>query len=88
MGIPMLARPRAPDAERVELRGDVDREVADVLDAVWMARKEFRSRADLVEVILRQWADERIHESNMVQRVTRRDGSLADTGGNHGDARR
>lgn len=57
---------------KVELRGDIAREVADVLDAVSQHKRI--SRFELVNLILQDWTDEKLHESMMVVRVTRREG--------------
>ena len=70
-----LSRPRS-DSPKVELRGDVERDVVDVLDAVSAARRI--SRMELVSEILSVWADAKVHESMMVQRVTRREGCAAE----------
>ena len=61
------------DPTRIELRGDVDRCVTDVLDAVAKARRV--SRMEVVESVLREWADRTIHESTLVLRLTRGQGS-------------
>jgi hypothetical protein len=61
------------DPGRVELRGDVDRDIVDVLDAVAKAKR--RSRMEVAEEALREWADSKKHESTLVVRVTRVDGT-------------
>ena len=53
----------------IELRGDIPRDVADVLDAVSMANS--CSRIDVVNEILHEWASERVHEASVIMRVTR-----------------
>lgn len=62
--------------EAVELRGKCPRWVVDVLDAVAMARKE--DRTEVVNRVLEKWAQGKIHESMLIQRVTRSNGSVAD----------
>jgi hypothetical protein len=61
------------DPSKVELRGDVEREIVDVLDAVAKAKR--RSRMEVVEQALREWADGKKHESTLVVRLTRGQGS-------------
>jgi hypothetical protein len=51
----------------VELRGMCPRRVVDVLDAVSNARRI--TRTELVNAVLSEWADARVHEANLVQRV-------------------
>lgn len=53
----------------VELRGDCPKETIDVLDAISAARR--LTRTQLVNEILRDWAQARLHEMNLLQRVTR-----------------
>lgn len=60
--------------EKVELRGDVDRDIIDMLDAVSGHMRI--SRIKLTEKILRRWADDKYHESTVVLRVTRGNGSF------------
>lgn len=64
------------DPSLVELRGDVSREVIDVIDAVAKAKR--RSRMEIVELVLREWADAKRHESTLVLRLSRREGSAAE----------
>lgn len=54
---------------KVELRGEIPREVVDVLDAVAQARRV--SRMEIVSIVLSQWAQERALEATLIQRVTR-----------------
>lgn len=61
------------DLGKVELRGDVDREIIDVLDAVAKAKR--RSRMEVVEQALKEWADGKVHESILVTRLARGQGS-------------
>lgn len=61
------------DLGKVELRGDVDRDIVDVLDAVAKAKR--RSRMEIVEMALREWADSKFHESTLVVRLTRGQGN-------------
>lgn len=59
-------------AEPVEIRVDLDREYSDVIDAV--AKAKNISRSQVVLKILREWSEEKVHESMMVQRLTRSNG--------------
>lgn len=59
--------------EPVELRGDIEREIVDVLDAVAMHHQI--SRIDLVEQILKEWTDRKVHECTLVMRVAGTKGS-------------
>ena len=58
---------------KIELRGTVNRDITDVLDAVAMARG--CSRMDVVEEVLAEWMAKKIHESTLVLRLSRREGS-------------
>lgn len=51
----------------VELRGECPREIVGVLDAVSIARD--KTRTQLVNEILGEWAAKVRHETNLVQRV-------------------
>ncbi len=64
--------PAPADPSRVELRGDIDRDVADVLDAVAKARRV--SRMEVVAAVLGEWAKDKLHESTLVLRLARREG--------------
>lgn len=57
------------DPTLVELRGMAPRELIDVLDAISAARRQ--SRIELVLEVLGRWADERVHEASILQRVVR-----------------
>lgn len=52
----------ATDSHLIELRGEVMREDIDVIDAV-------------VRAILSDWADRKIHEASLIQRVRRGNGN-------------
>lgn len=69
---PCLSRQPLSGALKVELRGDIPRDVADVLDAVSQAKRI--PRMELVNSILQGWADEKLHEAILVVRVTRSEG--------------
>lgn len=60
----------------VELRGPCPREIVDVLDAVSQAKRI--TRTELVNRVLASWVRERLHETTLVQRVTRGNPALAD----------
>lgn len=61
------------DLGKVELRGDVDRDIVDVLDAVAKAKR--RSRMEIVELALKEWAEGKLHESTLVVRLSRGQGN-------------
>ena len=63
----------------VELRGLAPRKTVDVLDAVALARKV--SRTDIVNEVLAEWAAARVHESKLVLRVTKREGTIKEASG-------
>lgn len=67
-----LSRQPLSGTLKVELRGDIPRDVADVLDAVSQAKRI--PRMELVNSILQGWADEKLHEATLVVRVTRSEG--------------
>jgi hypothetical protein len=60
----------------VELRGMCPRRVVDVLDAVSNARRI--TRTELVNAVLSEWADARIHESSLIHRIVGLNPSLRD----------
>lgn len=64
------------DSARVELRGDIDRDIVDVLDAVAKAKR--RSRMEVAEQALKEWAESKRHESTLVVRLTRVQGSTGE----------
>lgn len=59
--------------EKVELRGNVDRDIIDMLDAVSGHLRI--PRIVLAEKILRRWAEDKFHESTVVLRVVGSNGS-------------
>ncbi len=68
----------------VELRVDIDSDIAQLIDALVLARggkdKGFY-RGDIVGPVLREWAEKVMHESMMVQRVMRGKGCGGASGG-------
>lgn len=58
--------------EPVEIRVDLEREYSDVIDAV--AKAKGISRTQMALHILREWSREKVHESTLVVRLTRRNG--------------
>ena len=64
------------DPTKIELRGHVARDITDVLDAVAIARG--LSRMDVVEEVLAEWMARKVHESTLVLRITRREGTTTD----------
>lgn len=61
----------------VELRGMSPRRTVDVLDAVALSRKI--SRTEIVNEVLADWAESRIHESKLVLRCTSNNGSTQES---------
>ena len=55
--------------EKVELRGQVDKAVMDVLDACSIARGI--DRISLVEKVLFDWAARKVSEASVLQRIAR-----------------
>lgn len=56
----------------VELRGDIERDIVDYLDVMSSTRRQ--SRMELVESILREWVDNKVHESSVIVRLARSKG--------------
>ncbi len=52
-----------------ELRGPCPKDTVDVIDAVSMARR--MSRTELVNEILTEWAKARLHEAELITRLSR-----------------
>lgn len=69
--------PSNEEPATIELRGQCPREIVDVLDAICVARRI--NRTDLVNRILKVWASDRLHESTLIQRVTRGNPALPET---------
>ncbi|MCX8003687.1 MAG: hypothetical protein N2688_01835 [Burkholderiaceae bacterium] len=65
----------------VELRGEVPREVMDVIDAVVQATPG-ASRMSIVREILSEWVDRKVHEATLIQRVRRGNGCRAEAARN------
>jgi hypothetical protein len=63
----------------VELRGEVLREHVDVIDAVVQATPG-ASRMSVLREILGAWVDQKVHESTLIQRVRRGNGSEPESG--------
>ena len=55
--------------DKVELRGQVDKAVMDVLDACSIARD--MDRISLVEKVLTDWAARKVSEASVLQRIAR-----------------
>lgn len=60
----------------VELRGDVEREIVDFLDVVSTTRRQHRM--ELVEMILREWVESKVHESRVVTQLARSKGKAGE----------
>lgn len=65
----LLSRPAFARGSKKELRQDVDCEVLNVLDAVSLARDI--TRAELVGEILGKYAQQRLREFTLLERITR-----------------
>lgn len=63
----------------VELRGEVHREVIDVIDAVVQATPG-ASRMSVVRDILGEWMVRKVHEASLIQRVRRGNGNAPEAG--------
>lgn len=72
------------NTEKVELRGQIDKAVIDVLDACSMARG--MDRIALVEKVLADWAARKVNESTLLHRVARGNPAVAELGGMRLDA--
>lgn len=57
----------------IELRGEIPRDLIEVLDAV--ATAERTNRMAVLRTILREWADREVHRSTLILRVRKRNGS-------------
>lgn len=56
---------------KTELRAEVDKEIIDVIDGIVNARRG-TNRTEIITEILKEWADQKIHESTIVLRVSGR----------------
>lgn len=63
-------------SDPVELRGDCNRDVVDIIDAVAKARRMNRTQVWLE--VVEQWAKEKVHEATLVTRMARGKGSDAE----------
>ena len=66
-------------ADHVELRGNTPRKIIDVLDAVSSANDV--PRIELVNEILGEWVEKKLHEVECINRVMRRNPSTVDAKG-------
>lgn len=66
----------------VELRGEISRRHADVLDAVAMATPG-SSRMAIVRQVLEEWCARKEHEAMLIARVLRGNGSDPEPDRNH-----
>ena len=64
---------------KVELRGQIDKAVVDVVDAYSMAAGI--DRTSMVERVLSEWAVQRVREASVVQRIARGNPSIAEMAG-------
>ena len=62
--------------QTVELRGPCPKHIVDVIDSFSMARH--MTRTDLVNEILQEWVDRRIHECSVINAVARGNPVLSD----------
>lgn len=60
------------DPNLIELRGDLEREFVDVLDA--LAKATRRSRTEVWMQAVRDFCRHEIHKANLVVRLSRREG--------------
>lgn len=61
--------------ELVELRGEVPRELVDVLDAVAISKGT--NRMVILRAVLTNWVQTKVHEADLIRRVTEGNGSTA-----------
>lgn len=64
---------------KTELRGECPKDIVAVLDAVAMARQV--SRTEIVNEVLGTWAENKLHEVNLINRVMRRNPTCTDEAG-------
>lgn len=62
----------------IELRGEIQREYMDVIDAVVQATPG-ASRMSVVREIVGEWVDRKIHEFSLIQRVRRGNGNAPES---------
>lgn len=63
----MFARARNDDRDTTELRAEIPKAVMGVIDAHWMSRGGAKtSRNEVVNEILREWAERKWHEASLV----------------------
>jgi hypothetical protein len=65
----------------VELRGDLPRDLVDVIDAV--AISEGSSRIDVVADVLAAWAAREVHRASLISRIAGRNPPPPDSTGLH-----
>lgn len=58
---------------KVELRGKIDRDVVDLIDALAIARR--CDRIEILSEVLAEWKEKVTHEANVIHRVMTRNGS-------------
>ena len=66
------------DQHLVELRGEIPRDLIDVVDAV-VAATPGASRMSVVRGVLAEWVDRKVHESMLIQRVRRHNGTAPES---------
>jgi len=64
---------------KTELRGECPKDIVAVLDAVAMARQV--SRTEIVNEVLGNWAKSKLHEVDIINRVTRGNPNQSEPGG-------
>ena len=67
--------------ETTELRGECPKWIVNVLDAVSMAKPSQRNRTSLINEILGKWAEEKLHEASLIQRLAGGNPNRPETGG-------
>lgn len=63
----------------IELRGEIPRDLIDVIDAV-VAATPGANRMSVVREILSDWCERKIHEASLIQRVRRGNGNASESG--------
>ena len=68
--IPMFARGRNDARDDTELRLDIPKWVMGAIDAEGIVRGSASSRKEVVNEILRVWAERKVHEATVMLRLT------------------
>lgn len=67
----------------IEVRGEMPRELIDVIDAVVQATPGASRMSELREIV-GAWVDQKVHEASLIQRVRRSNGNEPESGRSRG----